>query len=84
MHISLTEKLDLYVREKVQSGLYNNASEVVREALRVQIKQEAQYDADLEALRAELDKGIAQADAGLATPFDFDALNARLDKLSDG
>lgn len=84
MHISLTEKLDLYVREKVQSGLYNNASEVVREALRAQIKQEAQYDADLEALRAELDKGIAQADAGLATPFDFDALNARLDKLSDG
>lgn len=84
MHISLTEKLDLYVREKVQSGLYNNASEVVREALRAQIKQEVQYDTDLEALRAELDKGIAQADAGEVVKVDFDALNAELDKLADG
>ncbi|MCZ6672720.1 MAG: type II toxin-antitoxin system ParD family antitoxin [Verrucomicrobia bacterium] len=35
MHVSLTKKLESMVRSKVESGLYNNASEVVREALRM-------------------------------------------------
>ena len=34
MNVSVTEHLAGYVRKKVQSGRYNNASEVVREALR--------------------------------------------------
>jgi putative addiction module CopG family antidote len=34
MNVSITEGLTGYVRKKVKSGLYNNASEVVREALR--------------------------------------------------
>jgi antitoxin ParD1/3/4 len=34
MNISITDELAGYVRKKVKSGRYNNASEVVREALR--------------------------------------------------
>ena len=34
MNISITERLAGYVRKKVKSGRYNNASEVVRDALR--------------------------------------------------
>ena len=34
MHVNLTPKLDEYVLTKVKSGRYNNASEVVRDALR--------------------------------------------------
>ncbi len=34
MNVSVTEQLAGYVRKKVKSGRYNNASEVVREALR--------------------------------------------------
>jgi antitoxin ParD1/3/4 len=34
MNVSITERLAGYVRKKVKSGRYNNASEVVREALR--------------------------------------------------
>lgn len=34
MNISLTPKLENLVKEKVDSGLYNNASEVIRESLR--------------------------------------------------
>ena len=34
MHISLTAELESRVKAKVESGLYNNASEVIREALR--------------------------------------------------
>lgn len=35
MNVSLTPQLEAMVRRKVESGLYNNASEVVREALRL-------------------------------------------------
>lgn len=34
MNISLTKELEAYVKEKVRSGLYHDASEVVRESLR--------------------------------------------------
>jgi putative addiction module CopG family antidote len=34
MNVSLTDELEAVIEEKVKSGLYNNASEVVRDALR--------------------------------------------------
>jgi antitoxin ParD1/3/4 len=42
MNISLTPRLEAMIREKVESGLYNNSSEVVREALRLMERQDAQ------------------------------------------
>ena len=35
MNISLTPQLEEMIRQKVDSGLYNSASEVVRDALRL-------------------------------------------------
>ncbi len=40
MNVSLTAELENYVRRKVASGLYNNASEVIREALRLHVESE--------------------------------------------
>jgi predicted nucleotidyltransferase len=40
MNVSLTTELEKYVRRKVASGLYNNASEVIREALRLLVERE--------------------------------------------
>ena len=34
MNVSLTDELESIIEKKVKSGLYNNASEVVRDALR--------------------------------------------------
>ncbi len=34
MNVSLTDELELVIEQKVRSGLYSNASEVVRDALR--------------------------------------------------
>lgn len=42
MNISLTPELERMVKEKVASGLYNNASEVIREALRQSLRGEAE------------------------------------------
>lgn len=41
MNISITDQLAEYVREKVKSGRYNNASEVVRDALRRMEEEDA-------------------------------------------
>lgn len=40
MNVSLTPELEQYIRGKVDSGLYGNASEVVREALRLLVGRE--------------------------------------------
>jgi len=40
MNVSLTAELEQYIRRKVKSGLYGNASEVVREALRLLVGRE--------------------------------------------
>jgi putative addiction module CopG family antidote len=40
MNVSLTPELEKYIRRKVASGLYNNASELIREALRLLVARE--------------------------------------------
>ncbi len=60
MNISLTPELEKSIRRKVESGLYNNASEVVREALRIALKQEDEND----WLKREAAIGYAQLKAG--------------------
>lgn len=65
MHISLTPQLETQVKRKVESGLYNNASEVIREALRfMETHEQLVYQMKLDALRKELSAGEAQAETG--------------------
>jgi antitoxin ParD1/3/4 len=64
MNISLTPELEKLVQAKVASGLYNNASEVIREALRDSLKRETEAD----WLRAQAAIGYAQLEAGEAIP----------------
>jgi antitoxin ParD1/3/4 len=54
MHVSLTPELEKMVKSHVDSGLYNSASEVVREALRLWLEQQ-QYKKKMEVLRARLE-----------------------------
>jgi antitoxin ParD1/3/4 len=65
MNISLTPTLENHIRQKVESGLYNNASEVVREALRfMETHEELVRQMKLDALRRELRLGAEQAERG--------------------
>jgi len=64
MNVNLTPDLERLVQEKVASGLYNNQSEVVREALRLLADQDRLREAHLEHLRKALAEGLAQADRG--------------------
>jgi len=65
MHVSLTPQLEAQVKAKVESGLYNNASEVVREALRfMEMNEEWIAEARLASLRQQISTGLAQLDEG--------------------
>jgi antitoxin ParD1/3/4 len=58
-NVNLTDELDRFVAKKVKTGLYENASEVVRAGLRTLEREERQYEAKLAALRATIDEGDA-------------------------
>lgn len=51
MNVSLTTELEQWVQEKVGSGLYSSASEVVREALRALHANETRKSAKLANLQ---------------------------------
>ena len=58
-NVNLTDELDRFVLGKVESGRYENASEVVRAALRNLERDELEYDVKLAALRSAIDAGDA-------------------------
>jgi antitoxin ParD1/3/4 len=79
MNVSLTPELERLVQEKVASGLYNSASEVVREVLRLLHEQDELRKMRREELRREIAKGIEAADRGelVAAEGVFDSLRRR-------
>jgi len=65
MHISLTPELESRVKAKVETGLYNNASEVIREALRfMETHEDWIHEIKLTRLREQLKIGVDQLDRG--------------------
>lgn len=67
MHISLTSTLQSRVKAKVESGLYNNASEVIREVKLAQLRQHLKAGID------QLDRGEGiniESKAALDTLFE--------------
>ncbi len=77
MNVSLTPELEALIQEKVKSGLYHSASEVVRESLRLLHERDELRRSRLQELRKEIAIGIEQADRGETTPLDVDAIKAQ-------
>jgi antitoxin ParD1/3/4 len=69
MNISLTPELEQFIANKVQSGLYQTASEVVREGLRLLRESDDIHRARLEELKKEIAIGLDQAKQGKTVPF---------------
>jgi antitoxin ParD1/3/4 len=63
-NINLTEHFDDFVQRQVSSGRYGNASEIVREALRLLEEQEQERRAKLKALRQAAKQGFDEIDQG--------------------
>lgn len=73
MNINLTPQLEEMVRQKVTSGLYTSASEVVREALRLMDEKDQLRVAKLGQLRKDLQEGF---DSGPAVAWDPDEVKS--------
>lgn len=54
---ALGEHFERFVEERVKSGRFNNASEVVRAGLRLLERQERQWELELEKLRQSIEDG---------------------------
>ncbi len=74
-NVNLTDELDSFVLEKIESGRYENASEVIRAALRTLEREERQFEAKLAALRTAIDEGDA---SGLAEGDSFERVRQKL------
>jgi len=64
LNVSLTPELDEFVRDRVDTGRYQTASEVVREGLRLLELQERDRDAAHAMLKNKLQLAAAQSESG--------------------
>jgi antitoxin ParD1/3/4 len=73
-NVSLTPELDRFVATKIEAGLYANASEVMRTALRLLERDEREHEEKMAALRSAIDAGIA---SGVAKPGVFSRIRKK-------
>ena len=63
-NIALTPHFDRFVQSKVESGRYQSASEVVRDALRLLEERESRQTHSLATMRREIETGWQQSERG--------------------
>ena len=78
---TLGDHFETFIQAQLVSGRYNNASEVVRDALRLMEMRERQ----MAELDARIARGIADGEAGRVYDADevFDELEARFGAMAD-
>lgn len=77
LNVSLPPELESRVRRHVESGLYVSASEVIREALRLFEAYQTVQAANLAALKADIDQGVADISAGRIKELDVESIKRR-------
>ena len=75
--VALSPHFETFIRQQVDSGRFNNVSEVVRAGLRLLEEREAEQATKLQALREAIAVGLASGPA-LSEEEVFDDLGARL------
>lgn len=81
MNVSLTPELEKLVQSKVDSGLYNSASEVIRESLRLLHERDRVREIRLEELRKEIQKGVNQLERGEYTIYETEELETLISEV---
>jgi antitoxin ParD1/3/4 len=78
MNVSLTTELEQLVNEKVASGMYHSASEVIREGLRLLKERDELRRVQMDEVRRDVMLGVEQVRAGRGKKY------ARGAELADG
>ncbi len=84
MDVSLTPDLEQRIHQKVESGRYPSASEVVREALRLLDERDQQQALNWEGLREEIQIGLDQASRGEVATLDVQGTLAKVRERRKG
>jgi antitoxin ParD1/3/4 len=81
MNVSLTPALEKLVQQKVESGRYNSASEVVREALRLMDDHDQIQALHKDAIRKKIAAGMESLRSGRSVDGEafFNRMEAGLD-----
>ena len=81
-NINLTERFDRFIQTEVGSGRYGNASEVVREGLRLMERRQQEERAKLKWLRGAVREGLEQINRGEGLEFrTLEELEKDIDQL---
>lgn len=80
--VALSPHFEAFIRQQVDSGRFNNVSEVVRAGLRLLEEREAEQAAKLQALRDSVAVGLASGPE-LTEEEVFDELEAKLEAMAD-
>ncbi|MBF0095120.1 MAG: type II toxin-antitoxin system ParD family antitoxin [Alphaproteobacteria bacterium] len=84
-NVVLTDRQAEMIERLVQSGRYQNASEVLRDGLRLLERRDAEDEARLTALRQAAKAGSDDLDAGRSHSFaTADALRIHLARVAEG
>jgi antitoxin ParD1/3/4 len=83
-NVNLTEHFDRFIETGITSGRFSNASEVVREGLRLLEQREQEDKAKIEWLRGAAKEGFDQLDRGEGIEFEsMDDLDAYIDQIGE-
>jgi antitoxin ParD1/3/4 len=77
MNISLTPELEQLVNDKVKTGMYQTASEVIREGLRLLKERDQRVD----ALRRDIHAGFDAVERGEFTDYDEGTVKHLADRV---
>jgi antitoxin ParD1/3/4 len=81
LNVFLPPELARLVNEKVESGLYNSPSEVLRDALRLLEERDILREHRLQELRREIAVGLHAAEQGRVQVFDDESLRVQFEEI---
>lgn len=84
MNVSLPPELEARVRQRVETGMYGSASEVIREALRLFEAYEEVRSAKLESLRLDIARGLDDVKSGRVAEINLANIKQRGRELLAG
>ena len=83
-NVNLTDHFDQFIEARVTSGRFSNASEVVREGLRLLEQREQENKAKLKWLRTAVKQGLDEIERGEGTEFDsIEDLGSFIDQVGE-
>ena len=78
MQVTLAPDLATFVQDKLNNGCYPSADEVVRDGLRLLQQQDESAEERLHQLRAEIQLGVSDWEAGRVSPLDIESIKSQV------